>query len=53
MLMGAFFGVWGADVTGSWVLGLVIGMVAGGRWRSSTRSSRSRCAPTRSSPASR
>jgi simple sugar transport system permease protein len=29
MLMGAFFGVWGADVTGSWVLGLIIGMAAG------------------------
>ena len=54
MLMGAFFGVYGADVTGSWVLGLVIGdgrrHAAGAR---STRCSRSRCAPTRSSPASR
>jgi general nucleoside transport system permease protein len=30
MLMGAFFGAWGADKTGSWVGGLVIGMVAGG-----------------------
>jgi simple sugar transport system permease protein len=30
MLMGAFFGVWGADITGSWALGLVIGMLAGG-----------------------
>src|SRR5262245_9513905 len=29
MLMGAFFGVYGADITGSWVLGLIIGMVAG------------------------
>jgi ABC-type uncharacterized transport system permease subunit len=29
MLMGAFFGVWGAEKTGSWVLGLVIGMAAG------------------------
>jgi ABC-type uncharacterized transport system permease subunit len=29
MLMGAFFGVWGADKTGSWVLGLVIAMAAG------------------------
>ncbi len=29
MLMGAFFAVWGADITGSWVLGLIIGMVAG------------------------
>ena len=30
MLMGAFFGIWGADVTGSWFGGLVIGMIAGG-----------------------
>jgi simple sugar transport system permease protein len=30
MLMGAFFGIWGADVTGSWVGGLLIGMVSGG-----------------------
>ena len=30
MLMGAFFGVWGADRTGSWVLGLFIGMAGGG-----------------------
>jgi general nucleoside transport system permease protein len=29
MLMGAFWGLWGAEVTGSWVIGLVIGMVAG------------------------
>jgi general nucleoside transport system permease protein len=29
MLSGAFFGIWGADVTGSWVLGLVIAMAAG------------------------
>ena len=29
MLMGAFWGVWGADVTGSWVLGLIIGMASG------------------------
>ena len=29
MLTGAFFGVWGADVTGSWLLGLVIAMTAG------------------------
>jgi ABC-type uncharacterized transport system permease subunit len=29
MLMGAFFGFWGADVTGSWELGLLIGIVAG------------------------
>jgi simple sugar transport system permease protein len=30
MLMGAFFGAWGADVTGSWVGGLLIGMASGG-----------------------
>jgi ABC-type uncharacterized transport system permease subunit len=30
MLMGAFFGIWGADVTGSWYGGLLIGMVSGG-----------------------
>jgi ABC-type uncharacterized transport system permease subunit len=29
MLMGAFWGLWGAEVTGSWVSGLVIGMCAG------------------------
>jgi general nucleoside transport system permease protein len=29
MLMGAFWGIWGADQTGSWVLGLVIGMASG------------------------
>ena len=29
MLMGAFFGIWGADVTGSWLLGLIIGMASG------------------------
>src|SRR3954452_2447568 len=29
MLMGAFFGVYGADITGSWVLGLIIGMASG------------------------
>src|SRR4051794_9182207 len=29
MLMGAFFGAWGADVTGSWVLGLVIAVASG------------------------
>src|SRR5688572_27690333 len=29
MLMGAFFGAWGADVTGSWILGIVIAVVAG------------------------
>jgi len=30
MLMGAFWGVYGADVGGSWVVGLVVGAVAGG-----------------------
>jgi simple sugar transport system permease protein len=29
MLMGAFFGAWGADRTDSWVAGLAIGVVAG------------------------
>ena len=29
MLMGAFFGAWGADITGSWFLGLVIAVVVG------------------------
>ena len=30
MLIGAFFAVWGADVTGTWILGLAIGIGAGG-----------------------
>ena len=30
MLTGAFFGIFGADITGSWFLGLLIGMAAGG-----------------------
>ena len=30
MLMGAFFGIWGADITGSWFGGLLIAMVSGG-----------------------
>ena len=30
MLMGAFFAVWGSDVTGSWVLGTLIALAAGG-----------------------
>jgi ABC-type uncharacterized transport system permease subunit len=30
MLTGAYFGIFGADLTGSWPLGLVIGMAAGG-----------------------
>ena len=30
MLMGAFWGIWGADKTGSWITGVAIGMAAGG-----------------------
>lgn len=30
MLMGAFFAVWGSDVTGSWELGVLVGVAAGG-----------------------
>ena len=30
MLTGAFFGIWGADRTGTWVLGLLIAIAAGG-----------------------
>jgi general nucleoside transport system permease protein len=30
MLMGAFFGIFGADLTGSWWLGMLIGMASGG-----------------------
>jgi len=30
MLMGAFFGIWGADITGSWYGGLAIAIVSGG-----------------------
>jgi simple sugar transport system permease protein len=30
MLSGAFFAIWGSDVTGTWWLGLLIGMGAGG-----------------------
>jgi ABC-type uncharacterized transport system permease subunit len=29
MLMGAFWGIWGAEVTSSWVLGLLIGLFSG------------------------
>lgn len=29
LLMGAFFAAWGADKTGSWLLGILIGVVAG------------------------
>jgi general nucleoside transport system permease protein len=30
MLMGCFFGIWGAATTGNWILGLLIAMGAGG-----------------------
>jgi general nucleoside transport system permease protein len=30
MLMGAFWGIWGADKTGSWTTGVLIGMLGGG-----------------------
>lgn len=30
MLMGAFWGIWGADQTGNWITGVLIGMAAGG-----------------------
>jgi len=30
MLMGAFFGVWGSEISGSWVVGLMVAMVFGG-----------------------
>jgi ABC-type uncharacterized transport system permease subunit len=30
MLMGAFFGIFGSDVFGSWVIGVLVGMAAGG-----------------------
>jgi general nucleoside transport system permease protein len=30
MLMGAFFGTWGADKTGTWLGGLALGILAGG-----------------------
>ena len=51
MLMGAFWGVYGADKSGSWVVGLLVAMLSGGLLASCTRSSRSTCAPTRSSSA--
>ena len=54
MLTGAFFGIFGADLLDSWFLGLLVGMAAGGVARvRPRRSSRSTCAPTRSSAASR
>jgi simple sugar transport system permease protein len=30
LLMGCFWGIWGADKTGSWITGVLIAMVAGG-----------------------
>jgi simple sugar transport system permease protein len=30
MLMGAYFGIFGADIGGSWVVGLIVAMAAGG-----------------------
>jgi len=30
MLTGAFFGAWGADITGTWLGGILIGLAAGG-----------------------
>ena len=30
MLMGAFWGIWGADVTGNWIGGVLIAMLSGG-----------------------
>src|ERR1043165_6361796 len=30
MLMGAFFAIWGADITGSWIGGLIVALLAGG-----------------------
>ena len=54
MLMGAFWGVYGADKGGSWVVGLLVGDGRRRRCsRSSTRTSRSTCGPTRSSAARR
>jgi simple sugar transport system permease protein len=29
MLMGSFFSIWGADVTGSWTMGVLIGLASG------------------------
>jgi simple sugar transport system permease protein len=29
MLMGAFFGLWGAEVSGSWVVGILVAMLSG------------------------
>ena len=54
MLSGAFFGILGADKLNSWELGLLCAAVVGRCVRArSTPSSRSTCAPTRSSAAPR
>ena len=54
MLMGAFFAAWGADKTGSWVVGILIGVRRRhGAGRDPRDLRRSRCAPTRSSAAPR
>ena len=54
MLIGAFFGAWGADMTGSWIVGhRHRDRRRRDLRRCCTRCSRSRCAPTRSSPAPR
>ena len=49
MLMGAFWGIGGADKTGNWVTGVLIGMGAGGLLGLLHASSPSICAPIRSS----
>ena len=46
MLIGAFFGIFGADLLGSWFLGVLAGVAAGAD-RPRPRSFRSACAPTR------
>ena len=51
MLMGCFWGVYAAQESGSWFVGVLGAMFAGASWRSSTRCSRSTCAPIRSSRA--
>ena len=53
MLIGAFFGILGADKLGTWWLGLLTAIAAGGCTRSSTPCCRSTCARTRSSAAPR
>ncbi len=49
MVMGAFFGIWGAIWGGSWVVGLLMAMLFGGLLALvCTVSSRSPSGPTRS-----